>query len=56
MVRFGHGTMSELRPLLGVKLKPDFGTVRAAFDPSATSTSMRIAVAKLVSAPINALV
>jgi hypothetical protein len=28
--------MSELRPLSGVKLKSDFGVVRAAFDPKAT--------------------
>ncbi|MEA2855650.1 MAG: hypothetical protein QOE02_5751 [Rhodospirillaceae bacterium] len=26
--------MSELSPLSGVKLKSDFGAVRAAFDPS----------------------
>jgi hypothetical protein len=29
----GHGAMSELSPLSGVKLKSDFGAVRAAFDP-----------------------
>jgi hypothetical protein len=28
--------MSELSPLSGVKLKSDFGAVRAAFDPYAT--------------------
>jgi hypothetical protein len=31
---FGHGEMSELSPLSGVKLKSDFGAVRAAFDPT----------------------
>src|SRR5260370_6995558 len=37
MALFGHGVMSELSPLSGVKLKSDFGTVRAAFDhPKAT--------------------
>jgi hypothetical protein len=30
---FGHGAMSELSPLSGVKLKSDFGAVTAAFDP-----------------------
>jgi hypothetical protein len=34
--RFGHGAMSELSPLSGVKLKSDFGAVRAAFDPTPT--------------------
>jgi len=29
--------MSELSPLSGTKRKLDFGAVRAAFDPSATS-------------------
>jgi hypothetical protein len=29
---FGHGAISELSPLSGVKLKSDFGAVRAAFD------------------------
>jgi hypothetical protein len=33
---FGHGEMSELSPLSGVKLKSDFGAVRAAFDPKPT--------------------
>ena len=33
MALFGHGAMSELSPLSGVKLKSDFGAVRAAFDP-----------------------
>src|SRR6266404_9623873 len=30
---FGHGAMSDLSPLSGVKRKVDFGAVRAAFDP-----------------------
>src|SRR5258708_9618461 len=30
---FGHGAMSDLSPLSGVKRKLDFGAVRAAFDP-----------------------
>ena len=34
---FGHGAMSELSPLSGVKLKSDFGAVRAAFDPKRAS-------------------
>jgi len=34
---FGHGAMSDLSPLSGVKRKLDFGAVRAAFDPSETS-------------------
>jgi len=33
---FGHGAMSELSPLSGVKQKLDFGAVRAAFDPQRT--------------------
>jgi hypothetical protein len=35
---FGHGEMSELSPLSGVKLKSDFGDVRAAFDPGCVKT------------------
>jgi hypothetical protein len=34
---FGHGPMSELSPLLGVKLKWDFAAVRGDFDPEETS-------------------
>src|SRR5258708_40205093 len=34
---FGHGAMSDLSPLSGVKRKLDFGAVRAAFDPTRTS-------------------
>src|SRR5580704_3836576 len=30
---YGHGVMSESSPFSGVKLKSDFGAVRAAFDP-----------------------
>src|SRR6266404_723508 len=30
---FGHGAMSDLSPLSGVKRKLDFGAVRSAFDP-----------------------
>jgi hypothetical protein len=33
---FGHGAMSGLSPLSGVKQKLDFGAVRAAFDPTGT--------------------
>ena len=36
MALFGHGAMSDLSPLLGVKRKLDFGAVRAAFDPQRT--------------------
>src|SRR5258708_1083565 len=32
----GHGAMSDMSPLSGVKRKPDFGAVRAAFDPLRT--------------------
>src|SRR5258706_15763142 len=34
--RNGHGAMSDLSPLSGVKRKLDFGAVRAAFDPKRT--------------------
>jgi hypothetical protein len=34
---FGHGGMSDLSPLSGVKRKLDFAAVRAAFDPERTS-------------------
>src|SRR6266404_7523091 len=43
---FGHGVMSELSPLSGVKLKSDFGTVRAAFDPNPTSVKFGAASTK----------
>jgi len=33
----GHGAMSALSPLLGVKRKSDFRAVKSAFDPTATS-------------------
>src|SRR5204863_7143871 len=36
---FGHGAMSDLSPLSGVKRKLDFGAVRAAFDPTRTSSA-----------------
>jgi len=36
MALFGHGAMSDLSPLSGVKRKLDFGAVRAAFDPTET--------------------
>jgi hypothetical protein len=38
MALFGLHPMSELSPLSGAKRKLDFGAVRAAFDPNATST------------------
>src|ERR1700752_5092862 len=41
---FGHGAMSDLSPLSGVKRKLDFGTVRYANDPSRTSTHHRYEV------------
>jgi hypothetical protein len=34
--------MSDLSPLSGVKLKSDFGAVRAAFDPNRTFVAARI--------------
>jgi hypothetical protein len=34
---FGHGAMSELSPLSGVKRKLDFGAVWSAFDQTRTS-------------------
>src|SRR6266576_6615516 len=39
MALFGHGAMSDLSPLSGVKRKLDFGAVRSAFDPERTSQS-----------------
>ena len=36
MALLGHGAVSELSPLSGVKQKLDFGAVRAAFDPLRT--------------------
>jgi hypothetical protein len=36
LARNGHGAMSDLSPLSGVKRKLDFGAVRSAFDPTAT--------------------
>jgi hypothetical protein len=38
----GHGVMSDLSPLSGVKRKFDFGAVRSAFDPNTTSSLLRI--------------
>src|SRR6266403_1320872 len=35
---FGHGAMSDLSPLSGVKRKLDSGAVRAAFDPGCVKT------------------
>src|SRR5258705_12579018 len=35
---FGHGAMSDLSPLSGVKRKLDFGAVRAAFDLGCVKT------------------
>jgi hypothetical protein len=37
MALFGHGAMSDLSPLSGVKRKSDFRAVRAALDPERTS-------------------
>jgi hypothetical protein len=36
MALFGHGAMSDLSPLSGVKRKSDFGAVRSEFDPERT--------------------
>ena len=43
MALFGHGAMSDLSPLSGVKRKSVFGAVRSAFDPSATSAVIPLA-------------
>ena len=40
MARNGHGPMSDLSPLLGVKRKSDFGAVRSDFDPERTSLKL----------------
>jgi len=46
MALFGPHAMSGLSPLSGVKLKLDFGAVRAAFDPK---RSLRRASRMLIS-------
>jgi hypothetical protein len=46
--------MSELSPLSGVKLKSEFGAVRAAFDPTRTWAAFHVAVAKVVSGSMQA--
>src|SRR5258705_9014866 len=38
MARNGHGAMSDLSPLSGVKRKSDFWAVRSAFDPGCVKT------------------
>ena len=38
--------MSELSPLSGVQRKSDFGAVRAAFDPNATSSALSTALSQ----------
>jgi hypothetical protein len=49
---FGHGTMSELSPLSGVKRKLDFAAIRAAFDPTAEVHTCHVqAVLKRNSSP-----
>jgi hypothetical protein len=37
---FGRGAVFDLNPLSGGKRKSDFGAVRSAFDPSATSGTL----------------
>jgi hypothetical protein len=46
---FGHGPMSELSPLSGVKRKLDFGAVRAAFDPGCVKTCTSLGCRELFS-------
>jgi hypothetical protein len=41
MALSGHGAMSDMSPLSGVKRKPDFGAVRSAFDPRRDITRTR---------------
>ena len=48
---FGHGAMSDLSPLSGVKRKLDFGAVRAAFDPNQTSGALNGSALEAVSQP-----
>src|SRR6266404_6476035 len=49
MALFGHGAMSDLSPLSGVKRKLDFGAVRAAFDPGCVKTCTSQECAELFS-------
>src|SRR6266446_7823101 len=46
---FGHGAMSDLSPLSGVKRKLDFGAVRAAFDLGCVKTCAHEKCAELFS-------
>src|SRR6266446_1750605 len=46
---FGHGAMSDLSPLSGVKRKLDFGAVRAAFDLGCVKTCTSQECAELFS-------
>src|SRR6266566_836930 len=46
---FGHGAMSDLSPLSGVKRKLDFGAVRAAFDLGCVKTCTSRECAELFS-------
>jgi hypothetical protein len=39
LARNGHGAMSALSPLSGVKRKSDFWAVRSGFDPTETSAA-----------------
>src|SRR5450759_1663984 len=45
----GHGAMSDLSPLSGVKRKLDFGAVRSAFDPGCVKTCLSQECAELFS-------
>src|ERR1022692_2930578 len=40
LARNGHGAMSDLSPLSGVKRKSNLGPVRSAFDPGCVKTCM----------------
>ena len=56
---FGHGAMSDLSPLSGVKRKLDFGAVRSAFDPLQTLAArqyMRVAPSFSITACTSATV
>jgi len=42
MAHLGHGEMSALSPLSGVKRKSDLRAVRSAFDPRSSATHSRL--------------
>ena len=45
---FGHGEMSELSPLSGVKRKSDFGAVRSDFDSDIRRLNADVARAPVI--------